>query len=185
MEKEKVSKYHDVPCTILFIPPFIKNILIITIRTGAKIQCVSTQPYKRQKTEFTLQVGGSHLCLCHLNRKFYHAFIESHNRYFRSLRVKKRGYMVLYEQIFNPFSKENQVPSLNNLCRVNLFIQGYQQCDLMLRDPLIEWEKLKYEITAYLTPYGKGYPFESCYNVFHKVREPLAEIMPPEFWDTE
>jgi hypothetical protein len=93
--------------------------------------------------------------------------------------------MVLYEQIFNPFSKENQVPSLNNLCRVNLFIQGYQQCDLMLRDPLIEWEKLKYEITAYLTPYGKGYPFESCYNVFHKVREPLAEIMPPEFWDTE
>jgi hypothetical protein len=182
MEKEG-TKYHNVPSTILFVPPFITTLVIITIRPGAIIQCVTTQPFKKQKTNFELQVGGSHICLCHLNRRFYHFFLESKERYFRSVKVNKRDVMVLYEQVYNPFSRSNPVPSLRNLCRVNLFLQGHTQCDLLLEAPLLKWEKLKYKVTAYLTPYGKGCPFESCYNSFHKIKEPLAEILPLEFWD--
>ncbi len=139
---------------MIAVPLKIKHIICLTTKKNSSITLRYEQLGLREFKKISLHQGGTHFCICNINSKGYQVLIEANNVIFDIIQVKRKDTLVLVEKTWIPINTKTHIPSLWNLCAIELLKQGITSCNLILKAPLFQLKTVFVFITTHFNRYG-------------------------------
>ncbi len=121
----------------LFIPEYIRNVVIINLTDSTKVKFSYGNFLFKKSLEIEVKREGIHFCLCNLTRPKFKLWLEFTNKIFLVKKVKRSDVLVLAETGWTPLEICRPLP-LGDTCALELLFQGTVSCELDLAFPLIE-----------------------------------------------
>jgi hypothetical protein len=144
-----------------FIPPYIKNVVIINTQGTANIRFVYGEVLYKRARSFNIEREGIHFCICNLARPRFKLWLECVDKIFTIKKAKGEDVLLLVETGWLPNGLGRPLP-LGDSCVLELLYQGFVTCDLDLAYPLIDIQTITISAESFVNFMENWKPVPTC-----------------------
>jgi hypothetical protein len=144
-----------------FIPPYIKNVVIINTQRTANVRFVYGEVLYKRACSISIEREGIHFCICNLARPRFKLWLECVDKIFTIKKAKRKDVLLLVETGWLPNGLGRPLP-LGDSCVLELLYQGFVTCDLDLAYPLIDIQTIAINAESFVNFMENWKPVPTC-----------------------